>query len=152
MLKKENKVKKFLKKEIINIKGKINKVLKKNIIINIIHILTLLLNILILFFLFLGSLINEDAFISYFIIIFLSILNRIFFLFNNEIKKVTLYSDSVLLLSLLISLLITDPVFITDPWSSDLDFKTWLTYRKKTFFLCYLFPIGYSIYTKLLKK
>ena len=67
--------------------------------------------------------------------LFLSILNRFVFFFDNEIKKVTLYSDCILLFSL----------FQYD----QLETK----FQLKTFYLCnLLFPIGYSIYTNLLKK
>ena len=137
MLKKENKVKKFMKKKMINIKGKINKVLRKNIIINIIHILTLLVNIFYLLFLILVYL-DQVSDVSFngtkIFIVFLSILHRAVFLFNNEIKKITFYSDFLL--------------FVAD----NILFKYRIYTEKPTFFLFYLFPIGYGIYTKFLKK
>ena len=120
-------------------KGKKVKKSLKNIIINIIHILTLLLNIFILI-IFLDRRRrvedkNDLLLLTTISCLFLSILNRFVFLFDNEIKKVTLYSDCVLLFSL----------FQYDQFETK--------FPLKIFYLCnLLFPIGYSIYTKLLKK
>ena len=148
MLKKENKVKKFMKNKIINIKGKINKVLRKNI--KIIHVLSTLINLVGLIISI--SLYDINADVSFLAlhqkkerednlllssILLLSFLNRLFFLFNEEIQKITLYSDiavSVLFLFEILALE-SDPFFF-------------IFFRR----VLYLFPFCYSIYTKFLKK
>ena len=71
-------------------------------------------------------------------ILLLSILNRLVFLFNNEIKKITLYSDIVI-------------------WVLDFSQYFIFEYYNPYFFIffrrvLYLFPIGYGIYTKFLKE
>lgn len=149
MLKKENKVKKILKKKMINIKGKFNKVLRKNI--EIIPVLSTLINLVALIISILYYDINADVtfltlkekkeredILLLSSILLLSILNRLVFLFNDAIQKITLYSDIAIFALLLLQYV---PFIESDPFF-------FIFFRR----VLYLFPIGYGIYTKFLKE
>ena len=151
MLKKENKVKKFLKKKTINIKGKINKVLRKNIVIDTLNIILLIFNIYAIFaqifWLFFKDYFKKSLMVI--IILLLSVLNRIISLFNNQIKKVTLYSDLIFFNYLYLYFFLTGKInlFLLDGTQ---EFENNITLS--FYFLCYLYPIGNNVYTKFLKE
>lgn len=136
MLKKENKV-------------KFNKVLRKNI--EIIPVLSTLINLVALIISILYYDINADVtfltlkekkeredILLLSSILLLSILNRLVFLFNDAIQKITLYSDIAIFALLLLQYV---PFIESDPFF-------FIFFRR----VLYLFPIGYGIYTKFLKE